>query len=317
MQHLQYLPFGETFVDQQNDYDSRYTFSAKEKDDETQYSYFGARYYDSDLSVWLSVDPLSDKFYSTSPYMYVVGNPIGIIDPFGMDTVAPLAQGSGGVYLPDNATDMVFNRGTTATGAETGNSYAVNEGSLSSFKLDGEEYKSVFNKSSKEFIGYRNSAGQYYNMEDYISKEGTGALILTAILTGAVGSSADLISVSFGVNSTFVAGGGKEVSLNYLRIGPEKGFFFSTTESNNWGVEVDWGLDVSYYWYVGNTPENLVTRRSVEGHIERASVNLGPFGGYSYIWCTDENYNKVWRGGSLGGGFGLGAAYHNGTTKLY
>jgi hypothetical protein len=34
-------------------YDSRYTFYAKEKDDETQYSYFGARYYDSDLSVWV------------------------------------------------------------------------------------------------------------------------------------------------------------------------------------------------------------------------------------------------------------------------
>jgi len=82
-QHLQYLPFGETFVDQQNGYDSRYTFSAKEKDDETQYSYFGARYYDSDLSVWLSVDPMSDKLASITPYSYCINNPILFADNDG------------------------------------------------------------------------------------------------------------------------------------------------------------------------------------------------------------------------------------------
>ncbi|MGD9493433.1 MAG: RHS repeat domain-containing protein [Bacteroidales bacterium] len=82
-QHLQYLPFGETFVDQQNGYDSRYTFSAKEKDDETQYSYFGARYYDSDLSVWLSVDAMSDEYPELSPYCYVGNNPVNAIDPDG------------------------------------------------------------------------------------------------------------------------------------------------------------------------------------------------------------------------------------------
>jgi RHS repeat-associated protein len=83
-QHLQYLPYGESFIDQRFNYSSRYTFSAKEKDDETQYSYFGARYYDSDLSVWLSVDPLSDVAPSSSPYTYCSNNPIILIDPNGM-----------------------------------------------------------------------------------------------------------------------------------------------------------------------------------------------------------------------------------------
>lgn len=55
----------------------------------TQYSYFGARYYDSDLSVWLSVDPLSDKYPSMSPYMYVAGNPVKLIDPNGKEIVVP------------------------------------------------------------------------------------------------------------------------------------------------------------------------------------------------------------------------------------
>jgi len=72
---------------QQNGYNSRYTFSAKEKDDETQYSYFGARYYDSDVSIWLSVDPMAGKYPSLSPYAYCANNPIVFFDPNGLDTI--------------------------------------------------------------------------------------------------------------------------------------------------------------------------------------------------------------------------------------
>jgi len=61
-----------------------YTFSAKEKDPETGLSYFGSRYYSSDLSIWLSVDPMSDKYASTSPYAYCRNNPIVLYDPNGM-----------------------------------------------------------------------------------------------------------------------------------------------------------------------------------------------------------------------------------------
>ena len=60
-----------------------YTFSAKEKDSETGLSYFGSRYYSSDLSVWLSVDPMSDKYPSLSPYVYCADNPVKLVDPDG------------------------------------------------------------------------------------------------------------------------------------------------------------------------------------------------------------------------------------------
>jgi RHS repeat-associated protein len=84
VQHLHYLPWGENFVDQQNtSFSSMYTFSAKEKDAETGYSYFGSRYYSSDLSIWLSVDPMSDKYPSLSPYVYCANNPIKLVDPNG------------------------------------------------------------------------------------------------------------------------------------------------------------------------------------------------------------------------------------------
>jgi len=84
-QHIQYLPFGELFVSQRNcELDSRYKFTAKELDNETSYTYFGARYYDSDLSVWLSVDPMSDERSWVSPYAYCQNNPIILVDPRGM-----------------------------------------------------------------------------------------------------------------------------------------------------------------------------------------------------------------------------------------
>ena len=66
---------------------SSYTFSAKEKDSETGLSYFGSRYYSSDLSVWLSVDPMSDKYPSLSPYVYCANNPVKLVDPNGEEIV--------------------------------------------------------------------------------------------------------------------------------------------------------------------------------------------------------------------------------------
>jgi RHS repeat-associated protein len=80
-------------VDQRTtSWNSRYTFSAKEKDEESGYGYFGARYYDSDLSIWLSVDPMSDKYPSFSPYCYTVNNPLILVDPNGCDVEVVLNE---------------------------------------------------------------------------------------------------------------------------------------------------------------------------------------------------------------------------------
>ena len=75
---------------------SYYTFSAKEKDSETGLSYFGSRYYSSDLSVWLSVDPMSDKYPSLSPYVYCADNPVKLVDPNGEEIVITLSMDDNG-----------------------------------------------------------------------------------------------------------------------------------------------------------------------------------------------------------------------------
>jgi RHS repeat-associated protein len=88
-QHLQYMPFGESFIDQRSEHDIRYKFTGKERDEETGLDYFGARYYSSDLSVWLSVDPLAFKYPGISPYAYVFNNPIMYIDKWGLEGEKP------------------------------------------------------------------------------------------------------------------------------------------------------------------------------------------------------------------------------------
>ncbi|MFH0736296.1 MAG: RHS repeat-associated core domain-containing protein, partial [bacterium] len=54
-----------------------------ERDIETNYDYFGARYYNSKIGLWNSVDPLADKYPGISPYTYCVGNPLRLVDPNG------------------------------------------------------------------------------------------------------------------------------------------------------------------------------------------------------------------------------------------
>ena len=83
VQHLQYLPFGEHFVNERSAaYDERFTFTGKERDAETGYYYHGARFNSSDLG-WLSVDPQFEKLPSTTPYNYCLWNPIILHDPDG------------------------------------------------------------------------------------------------------------------------------------------------------------------------------------------------------------------------------------------
>ena len=86
-QTLNYLPYGEDWVDVHNSphYLSRYKYNGKEKDPESGLHYYGARYYDSDISQWLSIDPMADKYPSLSPYNYCADNPVNIIDPDGRD----------------------------------------------------------------------------------------------------------------------------------------------------------------------------------------------------------------------------------------
>ena len=102
VQHLQYLPFGQPFVDQHPaGYQERFTFTGKERDEETGFGYFGARYMaHSLLTSFISVDRYADKYPFISPYAYCAWNPIRLIDPTG-DTICINGQH----YTPGMSSD--------------------------------------------------------------------------------------------------------------------------------------------------------------------------------------------------------------------
>ena len=88
VQHIEYVPFGEVFVEERNNiWNTPYLFNAKEFDEETGLYYYGARYYDLRVSLWISTDPMEDRFPSVSSYTYVINNPLNILDPNGADIV--------------------------------------------------------------------------------------------------------------------------------------------------------------------------------------------------------------------------------------
>jgi RHS repeat-associated protein len=97
-QHVEYIPFGEVFLEERNNvWNTPYLFNSKELDEETGLYYYGARYYNPRESVWLSVDkPLIDGTYMSgihnggvynsfnlNGYMYCYQNPVRLIDPDG------------------------------------------------------------------------------------------------------------------------------------------------------------------------------------------------------------------------------------------
>jgi RHS repeat-associated protein len=86
VQHIEYVPFGEVFIEERNNtWNTPYLFNAKELDEETGLYYYGARYYDPRISLWLSTDPLQEKYPNKTPYHYCSNNPINLFDPDGKD----------------------------------------------------------------------------------------------------------------------------------------------------------------------------------------------------------------------------------------
>src|SRR5690606_28987255 len=79
------LPFGEMIVEHNQssyykdpypttntgNYDNAWKFNGKELDAATGMYYYGARYYDPRISIFVSVDPLAEKYLNMTPYNYV------------------------------------------------------------------------------------------------------------------------------------------------------------------------------------------------------------------------------------------------------
>jgi RHS repeat-associated protein len=212
-QHLQYLPlrqaqgsaFGEDFIYQRNSsWAVPYTFSGKEKDSETGYSYFGARYYDSDLSVWLSVDPMSDKYPNESPYCYAGWNPVMIIDPNGMFKDYYKNANGDVIYRPGHAKSVEVdgetynNIGSTYSNSQFGNNYHYVQNHLVGITSS--------DKSFGEFLqnkkAYRNAISTASKYSSKTVKE----VYMKAFSFGRSEMSKKVLALTFGIVGGIIGG---------------------------------------------------------------------------------------------------------------
>ncbi|NDV79994.1 hypothetical protein D0T57_13625 [Dysgonomonas sp. 511] len=87
VQQNDYYPFGMAFADNENEEVQPYKYNGKELDRKhglNLYDYH-ARYYDSTVPRFTTVDPLAEKYYSISPYVYCGNNPIKLVDVNGKE----------------------------------------------------------------------------------------------------------------------------------------------------------------------------------------------------------------------------------------
>ena len=81
VQHIEYVPFGEVFIEERNNiWNTPYLFNAKEFDEETGLYYYGARYYDPRVSLWISTDRFEEKYPNVTAYSFTANNPMKFLD---------------------------------------------------------------------------------------------------------------------------------------------------------------------------------------------------------------------------------------------
>lgn len=95
IQFTHYYPFGLSFDESKAQGEQPYKYNGKEYDKMhglNLYDY-SARFYDPAIGRFTSIDPLAEKYYSWSPYAYVMNNPLKYIDPDGRQVGWPINTG--------------------------------------------------------------------------------------------------------------------------------------------------------------------------------------------------------------------------------
>lgn len=155
-------------------------FNGKEKDYESGFHYYGARYYWSDvLTGWLSVDPMTDKYPNISPYTYCVWNPVRMIDPDGKD--AEVVVNTDKKIININARIILYAASKNISGKDVTRAQAMyknkimdswgkdNEGKAWTIQYNGETYTVNFNVDvTVDNQAYYESKRKYDGKTNYI-----------------------------------------------------------------------------------------------------------------------------------------------------
>ena len=110
LQTNHYGPYGESLPEGSAvDSGNPYKYGGKEYDDKAIAYDFGARHFTTSIPRWTTMDPLAEKYYSISPYIYCAGNPMNLVDLKGEKVVPTSLKELNMIKdtLPEDARDYV------------------------------------------------------------------------------------------------------------------------------------------------------------------------------------------------------------------
>jgi RHS repeat-associated protein len=213
-----YYPFGKQWEDPNLMANTnRYTFSGKEKQTVKDLGWldFTARMYaNSEVPMFTTQDPLSEKYYSLSPYMYCAGNPVNRIDPDGMS------------YDWYEATEQ-NNNNTRSVFWKEGNTLTIN--------IDGVEYRNIgANFSYREGnTTYSFEQNEVVSLEEHVLDSENWQTSQTTPKIQCFDATEGMIETS---GATVLRGG----AVNGIVTGEESGNPYTVTSTGNTNAAVSY-----------------------------------------------------------------------------
>lgn len=222
-EHLEYFPFGETWVEESsNTQRTPYLFTAKELDEETGLYDYGARYYDPRTSVWQSADPLisgsPEKGIGNRPllnaYAYSYNNPVKYNDPDGQEPKKPMTMKEARAELqamwaaqPAPSSADVARANAELAAAKRGPGWPYGKRDIT--PTEAQKLVDVAKLLQRENVPYQ--------------LRGRDSDFASADCTGAVGIMFDMAGKKYeGVGSTHWIAGEKDFNDKFRKLGPNE-----------------------------------------------------------------------------------------------
>ena len=217
IQKTHYYPFGMAFAESTDQGKQPYKYNGKEFDQMhglNLYDY-SARYMEPALGRFTTVDPLAEKYYSVSPYVYCADNPVLFIDLDGRDWYRH--DDSGAIFWQKgNANSAMRNDQTYRNIGETYSSYSqgvrvdYNQNQVTKvmdvsprFNKEGGEYipkTFTTDDGTKVNVTFKYNSSTGGNGDKALSKDAVG-LLITGV-NEANNSGANITSVDVSTTTT-------------------------------------------------------------------------------------------------------------------
>ena len=190
-QHTEYIAFGEILFDEHNtEHTMPYLFNGKELDQETNLTYFGARYLDMKTSLWLNTDPLSGYNPTFEHEHYIDGQHNGgIFNPMNLNTYG-YTYNNPIIYIDPNgkqnyftsAPTFKYDSGFSKFPKQTPN--GTDRINFFKWTLKATLARAVLPNGAAAYMHYLGNTGKdfKFNLSEYLNKDKSGKTLLRNIV---------------------------------------------------------------------------------------------------------------------------------------